>query len=742
MKTSCWILYPQLLVLLFSSNHAIAGEQERLRADIPLATFLLNQTVTPSARATTPVTPFISPSPAQIQVPSSLPNTVNSQYLIAPRAVKLKDVNPSTTQIPINGTKTLHQSQSELTTGIESGNHRNSTVSINGIKLFSPYVAESISRQRVYRIEYTNSYNQVQTVRQQRDIVTTVVEPQTVLGMRQQISLIGDCLDFTSGGSDSSSSTGVKQLCAYIPGILTDNTSIDPDKLVPTKINQLAQFGEVISPESLAAILQPGFQTGANGQKVGIDLYFPRVGTTDGNLTNSIARVERREEQLNVPTVTTGRIQQVLVSNGTQSGIARTVRGFTFVLSDRNTAFNSGLQLLGTVLADAEPRIPPGKSGRAAKINPNLVLAANNARLPENSFTAYSAGWGYANNTSDSQAGTPAPAYYNTMWIGLSPMIDRQVFTTSSYRTTGSQRIKVASGGEGGAQSSVSSSISINDRNFSSPNIGNAYSQVYLTLFEQDADQLSTTRLRESTTYYPHISLSGNTTTANSVLRYYSGAIIDPGLVPRNGRNQFKAYAGIDFTQTTPGGFSYDLAAVSYFNPDPEYYSRITANTSQKIGLGRNRAYNLVLNAGLNYAIDGDTEFDRLRFRSGNSSINTGATLNLGDVSLGTTYFIPNGLPNSVDSLLSTNINWRIKDNIAISGYYTPINKNSPKSTYGLSAAFKVGKEYHSPSLVLNWSQNTTSFGQSATGNQLSTNENVFGLFFRFGEPINPGKLN
>lgn len=731
MKTSCWILYPQLLVLLLSSNRAIAGEYERLRADIPLAAFLLNRAVAPTAKATTPVKPVTATS-----------NPVNSQYLIAPRAVKLKDVNPRTTQIPINGVQTLHQSQSEITTGLDAGDRRNLTVSLNGIKLFSPYIEESISRQRVYRIEYTNSYNQVQTVRQQRDISTTVIEPQTILGQRQQISLIGDCLDFTQGGNGSSSATGTKQLCAYIPGILTDNTSIDPDKLVPTRIDQLAKFGEVVSPESLAAILQPGFQTGANGQKLGIDLYFPRVGTTDGNLTSSIPRVERREEQINVPTVTIGRSQQVLVSNGAQSGIGRTIRGFTFVLGDRNTAVNSGLQLLGTVLPDAEPRIPPGKSGRSATINPNLVLAANNARLPENSFTAYSAGWGYAHNASDSKAGTPAPAYYNTMWIGLSPTIDRQVFSTSSYRTTSLQRIKVASGGEGGAQSSVSSSISINDKNFSSPNIGNAYSQVYLTLFEQDADRLNTTRLRESTNYYPHISLSGNTTTANSVLRYYSGAIIDPGLVPRNGGNRSKAYAGIDFTQTTPGGFSYDLGAVSYFNPDPEYYSRISANTSQKIGLGRNRAYNLVLNAGLNYAIDGDTEFDKLKFRSGNSSINTGITLNLGDVSLGTSYFIPNGLPNSVDSLLSTNINWRIKDNIAISGYYTPINKNSPKSPYGLSAAFKFGKEYNSPSLVLNWSQNTTSFGQSAAGNQLSTNENVFGVFFRFGEAINPGKLN
>lgn len=54
--------------------------------------------------------------------------------------------------------------------------------------------------------------------------------------MRQQISLIGDCLNLASSGS--SASAGAKQLCTYLPGIFTDNTSIDPDRLIPTRILQ------------------------------------------------------------------------------------------------------------------------------------------------------------------------------------------------------------------------------------------------------------------------------------------------------------------------------------------------------------------------------------------------------------------------------------------------------------------------------------------------------------------------
>ena len=161
-------------------------------------------------------------------------------------------------------------------------------------------------------------------------------------------------------------------------------------------------------------------------------------------------------------------------------------------------------------------------------------------------------------------------------------------------------------------------------------------------MFDQDANRLATTRLRETTEYYPHLSFSSNTTTVNSVFRYYTGAILNAGLVPRPTSSHIKAYGGIDFNRSERSGLSYNIAAVGYTNPDPEYY--------------------------------------------------------------------------------------------------TPINHNALKSPYGINAAFKFGTDLNSPTLILNWNRNELSFGQSAAGTQLGTNENVFSIALRFGEPLNPAK--
>jgi hypothetical protein len=385
---------------------------------------------------------------------------------------------------------------------------------------------------------------------------------------------------------------------------------------------------------------------------------------------------ERREDQVFAPSLGVGRVRQVIVSNGETSAIGRTVRGFNYSFSDRNSALNSGLQVLTEALPNAEPQISPGKPGKPFFINSNLMQAANNLRLPENSFTAYSVGQGSATNTSDLQSASP-PANYNSLWVGLSPILDRRaVFPTATTAVLG-----------------------------------------------------------ETTDYYPHVSLTGNTTTVDSVFRYYTGAIFNTGFKPRrtNDVNNIKAYGGLDFSSVGANGFSYDVAAIGYTNSDPDNYSRLTANVGQRISMGSNPAYNLSLAAGFNYAIDGATDFDNLTFRPGNSFINTGATLNLGDVSLGTTYFIPNGLPNPIGSLLSTSLSWRVRDNIALSGYYTPINDNVSKSPYGVNAAFRLGAESTSPSVIMSWNRNETRF--SGTQN---ANDNVFGVFLRFGSSFAP----
>jgi hypothetical protein len=683
----------------------------------------LPQPAVPSTIDRSPVVPITpaAPTPPPIQDP---------RFLITPRDVKLDQALPLSTQVFIDEVSFTHRSQFEITGGVDLGNRRSTNPSFTGNALTGVTIQESVSKDRVYRVDYRSLYGKIRTVRQQREISTSTVAPETALGNRQQISVVADCLP---GIANSPGIPGQRQICSYIPGLKTDETTISPETLLPTRFLNPSRFGDTVTPESLAAIRAPGFPSGANGQDLGLDLYFPLVGTRPGNTQSTEGTVERFESISDVPAITAGRIRQVIVTNGQQNALGRTVRGFTYPGSTYNFALNSGVQLLSELLPDIEPSVSPGVKGRPTSISRNLFLAANNNRSPENSFTAYQAGLG--NSTTPINEKSVPTANYNSLWVGLSPIISRQALARTTYQTTGPERITLFSGGEGGIESNVSVVTAIGGTNLNNFNLTNAYSQAYLTLYERDINTLNSVVLKENTTYHPHVSLSGNVTTANSVLRYYGGAIFNTGYEQQPA--QLHGYVGGDFTAVGVGGLNYGLAAIGYLNPTPEYYSRIAANVSQRVNLGRNPAYSLVFASSANYAIDGSSNLDTLNFRSGNSFLNVGATANIGPISLGANYFIPIGLPNQIDTLLSTNVSVKVINGVVLSGYYTPINENISRSTIGVSASLRLGKDYNSPTLSLSWNRNEIDFGR-AEASRIGYADNVYGIYFRFGAPGNP----
>ncbi len=388
-----------------------------------------------------------------------------------------------------------------------------------------------------------------------------------------------------------------------------------------------------------------------------------------------------REDQVFVPSVGVGRVRQVLVSNGEQSGIGRTVRGLNYSFSDRNALLNSGFQLLTELLPNSEPSLSPAKTQKPLNVNGNLMQAANNLRLPQDSLTAYNAGWGYAANTDDLKKPSPA-ANYNSLWFGLSPLIERAVPENTA----------------------------------------------------------SIFRLRETTDYYPHVSFTGNTTTVDSVFRYYTGAIFNTGLMPeatsiKNIDSQ--AYAGVDFSSANSSGFGYNASLIGYTNPNPENYTRASANINQRINLGNSPVNNLTLGVGANYAFDGARIIDNSLFRPGKSYLNTSAALNLGNITLGTAYYIPGVLPTSSDpinQLLSTSVAWRPSDNVSFSAYYNLIDENQSRSPYGANASLRVGQDPNSPTLNLEWKRTANTIN-----NQVAS-DNVFGLFLRFGDTFAQSK--
>jgi hypothetical protein len=673
-----------------------------------------------------PITP---PSPPRDLDPIVLPKTPTATpgYLIAPRQLDLNKVNPFLTQITLNDVSTSHRTQYEVSGGIEAGNGQTANVGLSATGLFSPTVVESVSSDRIYRLEYRNGYSQVRSIRTQREIKTTIIEPETLLGMRQQISFVGDCL---TPPNDATPQAG-KQLCTFLPGLKTDQTSIDPERQVPTRLPQTSRFAEVVTPESLAAMKLPGFQAGANGQELGTDLYFPGIGTSSGNTQGTTATVKRNESTTTVPMVSFGRVRQIVATNGNEAALARTVRGFSYITGDRNTVLNTSIQAATELLPDIQPSLAPGQKGRSTATNRNLFLAANNNRVPENSFTAYYIGVGSGKTPSGNQQ---LAANYHGLWVGFSPIVDRNITPSSKYQPTGPERITLFAGGEGGVDSNVKVLAAIDSNLYSSSGIGNAYSQAYLTRLERDIDTHNTIFLQEKTNYYPHLSATGNITTEDSVLRYYAGLIFNPQ--SSSASNDNKVYGGIDFTKVESNGFSYNLSALGYVNPNPDYYSRVSGSVNKQFKLGNNLKNSFTLSTGFNYAFDGDSIYDSFNFRSGNSYLNLGAKANLGNISAGITYFIPNGMPNPIQQLLSVTGAWKISDGISTSAFYTPVNENSTRSPMGFNVSISLGSDSTSPTLLLGLNQNQFNFS-SNSGNNVGVNNNVYTVYLRFGAPMN-----
>ncbi len=703
---------------------------ELASGDSSTAISLVEPIIPPLTRIQSLTNPLFIVPPQLVGTPISVPNVQaikDPRYQIAPRSVNLRKLNPALTQIVVNDVPLTHRTQFEVTGGTDIGDRSTTNPGLNATALNSPEASESVSNNRVYRTEYRSNYSQVRTVRQERNITTTVNSPETASGFRQQISFIGDCI------SGIVSPTGVKQICTYLPGLKTDESSIDPKTLIPRRILPTSQFGDVVTPESRAAITAPGFQGGANGQLLGLDLYFPKVGSELGNSQGSERSFDRFEATTTVPMVSFGRINQVILANGRETAIARTVRGSSYIFNDRNTGWIAGIQAATELLPNVEPFLPSGKKGGSVEVDRSLLVAANNNRTPENSITAYSAGIGSGFTPTDSRANT---ANYRGIWIGFSPVVERQVSSISTLQTVGAERISLSAGGEGGIDANTDVTALLNQNNFNSATISNAYVQTYLTRYERDVTTRNSTTIRERTDYQPHISASGNVTTPDSVFRYYSGVIFNPNKTS-DATNTSKAYVGVDYTKVEERGFSYNLAAIGYANPDPEYYSKITLNVNKQIPLGKNPAYNLGISGGINYVLDGAKVFDAVNFRSAASFMNLGARANLNNISVGATYYIATNMPNSLGNLLSTSASWKISSGLTLSGYYTPLNDNAARSPFGASANIRLGSNPYSPTLSLSWNRNEIDLGVDANNNRAGVSDNVFAAYLRFDAPLN-----
>ncbi len=659
------------------------------------------------------VTPENAPSVSQPE------STKDPRYLIAPRVLNPRDVDPFSTQFILNGNKVSHFSTSVVTAGFESGSFRDNDLSFDIYKLIGAKNVQSVTTDRVVRVNSQFEIAGARSVVQNHDISISTAYPQTLLGFREQIGLIGNCLD------------GSGRTCTYLPGVKIDNSVIDPQKLQPTGVNITSQFGDVLSPADVAAIQQPGFQGGANGASYGIDLYLPAVGVVSPpadspppTLTGS-----RQEKIETGVAIYDARLTQNFATNGKESSLGRTIRSLNYVNGDRHQLVNLAVNAIGQVLPDLQPSpISPGEPGARIVVNPNLYRAANAVRIPDQSLTVYQGGTGYAPSLG-SNPRIPPGATHRALWVGLSPVVQRSVGQDYYYVTLCDPTIVSSSGGEGG---NVPVSVNLNGVEFNSESLVNAYGEGYVTVYNQKVNRVDVSTIYQRTGYYPHISFTGTNLTENTLWRYFTGAIFNFGWQSSQTTQDIKAYVGTDYSIVNPRGVSFSIGGLGYVNPDPEHYSQLFANANHSIQLGANPRHHLVLGVNANYTADGSITLQSVPISSTQSSVNASLGLNLGDISIGGTQFFGNLLPGSVDDKTVFNLGWKVSNQLKLAAFVNVSDRNI--STNPIGANLSLGLDPNSNSLLsLSWNAAEIDFRRTLGSTANIYRDNTVSVSLRYG---------
>ncbi|MGB5975681.1 MAG: hypothetical protein WBG38_20305 [Nodosilinea sp.] len=597
-----------------------------------------------------------------------------------------------------------------VTGGVSLGGDRSTNLQYRGTFTIDRALENSLSTGNVATLSQRQRVVQVRDVLRERQLSISRQDPVTVTGQNIQFSLTADCAD-NSGA-----------ICTYTPGLVSDRTSIDPSTLLPTQFYQTSNFGDVVRPETLAAIQSSGFQRGTEAQQVGVDLYLPSIAEQPGNSLTTSTSVARTENFNTVPALSYSEITQIVRSNANESSLGRTIRGPAVVFDSEQPVENVILAAISLLLPEVEPFVPNTSEMASPSVNRGLFYAANNTRLPPNSLTLYQAGVGHSatleqNNGSLSD---PPDASFNTLWLGLSPITERSYSSELAFRTTGDPRVILSAGGEGGRLNAPALLSLVNGQPFSASSLTNSYTQNYVTLLEQDAYRVNSFGQTDQIEYRPHLSLSGNITRSSDVFRYYAGTLAG---------QTTQAYGGLDYQGQSTGGWSYRAEAVGVINPNYDRYSNLSGAVSKQFDVGENQ--NVVLGTSLNWALDQDTNLGDIEQIGQGSDITVQARANVGDVSIGASQLIGAVLPNSQPSRTVFDTTLRLGNDFSISGFWSLFNQATSSPRYGLLANIGLHLGELNPNLVFSWQNTRYEYGEDLLRNVLSTNSNTLEVLFK-----------
>lgn len=631
---------------------------------------------------------------------------------------------PITTGFSLNNTRIDHRTQWDLALGLVAGNDRNETPSLRGTWRLDQTLAERIEGRR-YRRAQTGWYFQAATFNRVRDVTLTRSDPVTVIGAHIQLSITGTCA-LPGRPPDA--------YCTYTPGLSVDAASRDPEMFVPTRFTNDTAFGAIVTPETLDAIRQPGWQRGApGGQSIGLDLDFPNAGYVVDEDRRGASRVTRRETVELGQVLALSQVRQDLMTNDRGAALTRTVRGLVLpgeehLWSKRAVA----LQVLAWLVPALEPGLQSGPGAPSLKLNNNLFLAANNARLPRDSFTFLHTGiaWvGHPQGEVKRLQDVPA-AHYLGLWVGLSPIIDRVQTNSVRLLPLGRRETLAATFAQGGGSGAVApiavqTVLEGHDGSYSNLDIAalqDPFIQFGLGVSEQPADLVRSSQLLETTRYVPSLSITGTRTSAEHVLRYYAGLMEGEN----TDRPDLNAYGGLDWTYNSATGWRINLAGIGYSKPNYDYFSELSGRVHRifqapfdtKLALGVSAAY----------ALDRPGNFESFVLDYDASRLDVSAEAQRGKWSLMLTQGINQVLPDSRAPSTTLRLGYQPLPTLELSASLTPYSEQTSYLAGQLGLTWRLSAHKAQPTLRVQWSRIQYDYGVDGFGDPLDATEDVFSL--------------
>jgi hypothetical protein len=620
---------------------------------------------------------------------------LTGEYLIPPTKIKEENLlkNLTFTTIPLNNTLINHSTQWEFNTSILDG-----SIGISGLYRLDGEVVQSISQDNVITSEQTATYLQTQPVIAKKTIEIDTNDPVTILGFRSQTSLIGSCS--LIGKPEAGS------WCTLVPGLRFDETSIDPENLVPTRTIQTSKFGDPVPQTVVDKLFEPGFQD----SNFSLNIYVPNAGNIPGNSQSDRSQINRDQiTQLAQPLGLT-QVRQVFKANATEQKLARNRRGFWVIPGDNNLAINTGVQGLTRILPQVNPSLPGSPKPAKGDINLNLFQAAHNFYIPNNSLTVYTYEQGGAANPQPNQPHPPGK--YSGFWIGLSPIGERSITSETIVKLIGSEQIIFSGGGEGGANPIAGNNFcvaadeqtcivaNINGNIFTNLEANNQ-AQVYLDLLARDANQITRFIDTREYKYFPSLTYSYNKTTSNESMGYLLGAIFG---------DEIKAYIGADYNKNW-SGLNLSASARLYTNPDLDYQSQISLGLSKSFRLGTQS--NLLVFLNSNYVFGGAES--PLGEVNRPNTLALGVKANLGNFSLGATQYVDGILPESTSGT-QVNLGLKLGKRVNMGASAGLINGDV---TYGLKLSAILGNQPQLSILEVGFDRSIFDYGEDSFGHNL-----------------------